>query len=52
MRDELMYPRAFAIQKMVKEACINYNSFDEILGYVVSPCYLINETISYIEKSL
>lgn len=47
MKDELKYPRVFVLQKMIKEAYINYNSFDEILGYVVSPCYLINETISY-----
>lgn len=47
MRDELKYPKAFALQKMVKEAYIKYNSFDEILGYVVSPCYLIEEHLLY-----
>ena len=47
MKDELKYPRVFALQKMIKEAYVNYNKFDEILGYVVSPCYLINEIISY-----
>ena len=47
MRDELKYPKAFALQKMVKKACIKYNSFDEILGYIVSPCYLIEENLLY-----
>ena len=47
MRDELKYPIVFALQKMTKEAYENYNSFDEILGYVVSPCYLIEENLLY-----
>ena len=47
MRDELKYPIVFALQKMTKEAYENYNSFDEVIGYIVSPCYLVEEHLTY-----
>ena len=49
MREELKYPIVFALQKMTKEAYENYNSFDEVIGYIVSPCYLVEEHLTYYE---
>lgn len=47
MRDELKYPRVFALLEMIGETMVNYNRFDEVIGYVVSPCYLVEEHLSY-----
>ena len=49
MREELKYPIVYALQKMTKEAYENYNSFDEVIGYIVSPCYLVEEHLTYYE---
>lgn len=43
MKDALKYPKVFALLEMRKEVYANYCRFDEIVGYVVSPCYLVRE---------
>ena len=47
MRDELKYPRAFALFKLKKERWLENIRLEETFGYIVSPCYLIKETTLY-----
>ena len=49
MRDELKYPVVFALQKMTGVAYTKYNRYDEVIAYIVSPCYLVGEHLTYYE---
>lgn len=51
MKDELKYPRVYALLEM-KKAYIKYNHFEEIVGYLVSPCYLVSETVLYDKEGI
>ncbi len=47
MNDELKYPRVYALLEMNKECFIRHTRFEETIGIVVSPCYLVGEKSTY-----
>ena len=47
MVDELKYPKVYALLEMKEKAWYRGVSFNEISGYLVSPCYLVSESINY-----
>ena len=47
MNNELKYPRVYALLEMRKECFIKYTRFEETIGVVVSPCYLVGEKSTY-----
>lgn len=47
MKDELKYPRVFALLEMRKDTYVNFTRCDEVLAYIASPCYLVAEHLLY-----
>lgn len=47
MQDELKYPKVYALLEMKEKTWYRGVSFNEISGYLVSPCYLVSESICY-----
>ena len=52
MRDELMYPRAFALMPVPVEMAYNkadFKVYDGVYCYVVSPCYIVRRCTDYMQ---
>lgn len=52
MRDELMYPRAFALMPVPIEMAYNeaeFKVYDCVYCYVVSPCYIVRRCTDYMQ---
>ena len=47
MKEELKYPKVFAIMEIKNKSYFNQSGLIDVIGYIVSPSFLVAKTTSY-----